>query len=81
MLSSKNLPAELRVKVVDPTTGTQDCTSSSFLTSLDLQMQCLLIKDSHRFREMSSNEQHLCTYFGDFKQFRDVFVVKANAAI
>ena len=51
------------MKVDQPAASTQDCTSSSFLSSKDLQMQCPLSDGEHRFRKMSLKWQHLCANF------------------
>ncbi|MFT7524101.1 MAG: hypothetical protein ACI92A_001967, partial [Candidatus Paceibacteria bacterium] len=65
----------------NPTASTQDCTSFTFLTRYDLQLQCLLSGGKGRFQEMSLNKQHLCAHFRQFKQFLHMFIIESDATI
>ena len=81
IVSSKYFACGVADKGSDPAAGTQDCTSSSFLNSNILQLQCLSPEDEHRFRKMSLNKQHLCAHTRQFEQLGDMFIVQTDTTI
>lgn len=50
------------------------------IVNISIQVKHAIIR-LHSLRNIMSNQQHLCANFRQFKQFSDVFIIQANAAI